>query len=392
MEQTIRLYDEDAYQTKFSATVLICEEVTIKEEKKYQVILDRTLFFPEGGGQSADQGTIQDVKVLDVQIKNNIITHTLEQNVMAGSIVEGQIDWKHRFYNMQQHSGEHLFSGLVHSQFGYDNIGFHLSNQVVTMDFNGMLSATDIKKIEQEVNECIVKNLSIEVTFPSKGELKGMEYRSKIDIEGQVRIVTVPGYDICACCAPHVKRTGEIGMLKVVNAQKYKGGIRISILCGFRALADYREKLENVLFISKMLSTKPELVAEATHKLKNDLETIRQELTAVKQELMMKKIIQIPEQEVNVCIFEKEAEAGVMRTAVNVLVKEHKGYCGIFAGTDETGYRYIIGIGDGDAREMGKQLKKELSAKGGGSMEMIQGFLQGTEKKIRELFFYSKSI
>lgn len=385
MEQTIKLYDADAYQTMFSATVLSCEEVTVNDEKKYQIILDRTLFFPEEGGQSADRGTIQDIKVLDVQIKNDIITHTLEQNLPVGSIVEGEIDWKHRFYNMQQHSGEHIFSGLVHSQFGYDNVGFHLSNQVVTMDFNGILADTDVRKIEQEVNDCIVKNLPIEVIFPPKEELKEMEYRSKIEIDGQVRIVTVPGYDICACCAPHVKRTGEIGMLKVVNTQNYKGGIRIFILCGFRALADYQEKLENVLSISKMLSAKPELVAEATQKIKNDLGAIRQELIAAKQELMMQKITQIPEQEVNVCLFEKEAEAGVMRTAVNALVQRHTGFCGIFVGTDETGYRYIVGIGEGDAREMGNRLKEEFQAKGGGSAEMIQGSLQGTEEKIREI-------
>lgn len=392
MEQTIRLYEEDAYQTKFSATVLSCEEVIVNEEKKYQVILDRTLFFPEEGGQSADQGTIQDGKVLDVQIKNNCITHSLDHNVTVGSIVEGQIDWKHRFYNMQQHSGEHIFSGLVNSQFGYDNVGFHLSNQVVTMDFNGMLTDADVKKMEQEVNECIVKNLPIEVTFPAKEELNELEYRSKIEIEGQVRIVTIPGYDICACCAPHVKRTGEIGMLKVVNTQNYKGGIRIFILCGFRALADYQEKLDNVLSISKMLSAKPELVAEATQKIKDDLGKVRQELITAKQEMMMQKITQIPEKEGNVCIFEKEAEAGVLRTAVNALVQRHTGFCGIFVGTDETGYRYIIGIGEGDVREIGNRLKEEFQAKGGGSAEMIQGSLQGTEEKIREIFFSSKSI
>ncbi len=387
MEQTIKLYDADAYQTKFGATVLSCEEVLVNDEKRYQVILDQTLFFPEEGGQSADQGTIHNSKVLDVQIKNNIITHTLELNIPEGSAVEGEIDWKHRFYNMQQHSGEHIFSGLVHAQFGYDNVGFHLSDQVVTMDFNGMLSDTDVRKIEQEANECIVKNLPIEVSFPQKEEIQDMEYRSKIELEGQVRIVAVPGYDICACCAPHVKRTGEIGMLKVVNTQNYKGGIRIFILCGFRALADYQEKMDNVVSISKMLSAKPELVAEATQKIKNDLGMIRQELITAKQELMMQKIAQISDQEVNVCIFEKEAEAGVMRTAVNALVQKHTGFCGIFVGTDETGYRYIVGIGEGDAREMGKRLKEKFQVKGGGSAEMIQGSLQGTAGKIKELFF-----
>ncbi len=386
MEQTKRLFDADAYQTKFVATVLSCKEIIENKEKKYQVILDQTLFFPEEGGQSADQGMIQNSKVLDVQIRDNIITHTLEQNIPAGSTVEGEIDWNHRFYNMQQHTGEHIFSGLVHAQFGYDNVGFHLSDQVVTMDFNGMLSDTEVRKIEQQVNECIVKDLPLEVSFPQKEELQKMEYRSKIELTGQVRIVAVPGYDICACCAPHVKSTGEIGILKVVNTQNYKGGIRIFILCGFRALADYQEKLDNVLSISKMLSAKPELVAEATQKIKNDLGAVRQELIAAKQELMMYKITQIPEQVVNVCLFEKEAEAGILRMAVNTLVQKHTGFCGVFVGTDETGYRYMVGIGEGDAREIENHLKEEFQAKGGGSAEMIQGSLQGTAEKIKELF------
>ena len=217
MDATIKLYDQDAYAVKFTAKVLSCRENIEKNRTTYETVLDQTHFFPEEGGQSPDKGTINGVEVLDVQIKKDVIFHTLKAPLTEGSKVEGEIDWTHRFSNMQQHSGEHIFSGLVHGKFGYDNVGFHLSDQSVTMDFNGILSDTEVREIEQKVNECIARNIEIEVTFPSKELEKQLEYRSKIEIEDQIRIVTIPGFDVCACCAPHVRRTGEIGILKVLN-------------------------------------------------------------------------------------------------------------------------------------------------------------------------------
>jgi len=386
---TIKLYEQDAYQTSFMGKVMSCDET---EKNTYKVILDQTAFFPEEGGQSPDKGTINGVQVVDVQIEKDKVTgtetiiHTLTGKVPVDEWVEGIIQWQHRFSNMQQHSGEHIFSGLVHSTFGYENVGFHLSDSGVTMDFNGVLTEQQIADIEYQVNEAITKNIEVEVTYPGKEELTQMNYRSKIVIQGQTRIVTIPGYDRCACCAPHVRRTGEIGMLKVVNTQNYKGGVRISILCGFRALADYEEKLTQVSKISALLSAKPELVADAVEKMKNDLTITRQQLVGVKQELMIQKIGQMPEDNKNSCLFERETDAMVMRVAVNAMMEKHTGYCGIFAGTDETGYHYMIGIKEGDARIMGNLLKEKFQGKGGGKPEMIQGSLVGEKDAIEELF------
>ena len=280
-QETIRLYDNDAYATEFEAAVLSCEPKA-DIDNLYEVVLDQTLFFPEEGGQSPDKGVINGINVVDVQIKSGVIIHTVDiavteneaggepdktkydktnidktklDKISAGSHISGKIDWQHRFYNMQQHSGEHIFSEIVHSRFGFENVGFHLSDSVVTMDFSGVISPEDIADIEREVNVAITKNIPVEVTYPSKAELESLEYRSKIEIEGQVRIVTVPGYDVCACCAPHVKRTGEIGMLKVMNYQNYKGGVRISILCGFRALEAFRQKSQIISELMGIFTT-----------------------------------------------------------------------------------------------------------------------------------------
>lgn len=383
--KTVRLYDQDAYATKFEAEVLACEEVEKKEKKVYQVWLDQTLFFPEEGGQSPDMGTIDGIKVLDVQIKDEVITHTLAAPLAVGTMVKGVVDWKHRFYNMQQHSGEHIFSGIVHNRFGYDNVGFHLSDSIVTMDFNGVITAEDIEKIETEVNQAIIENIPVEVSYPTKEELKVLEYRSKIEIEGQVRIVTIPGYDVCACCAPHVRRTGEIGMLKVMNVQSYKGGVRISILCGFRALEAFRQKADIITELMAQFSTNQEALVENVTKLKNTNQTMKNQLASAKQELMEYKVAAIPEDSENAILFESDLDTPVVRNVVNGLVEKFTGICAVFVGNDESGYQFIVGSKNKDCRAIAAALREKLSARGGGSDKMIQGSVAASQLQIEEL-------
>lgn len=383
--KTVRLYDQDAYATEFEAEVLACEEVEKKEKKVYQVWLDQTLFFPEEGGQSPDMGTIDGIKVLDVQIKDEVITHTLAAPLAVGTMVKGVVDWKHRFYNMQQHSGEHIFSGVVHNRFGYDNVGFHLSDSIVTMDFNGVITAEDIEKIETEVNQAIIENIPVEVSYPTKEELKVLEYRSKIEIEGQVRIVTIPGYDVCACCAPHVRRTGEIGMLKVMNVQSYKGGVRISILCGFRALEAFRQKADIITELMAQFSTNQEALVENVTKLKNTNQTMKNQLASAKQELMEYKVAAIPEDSENAILFESDLDTPVVRNVVNGLVEKFTGICAVFVGNDESGYQFIVGSKNKDCRAIAAALREKLSARGGGSDKMIQGSVAASQLQIEEL-------
>lgn len=384
IRKTVRLYDTDAYKTEFEAEVLACEEVETKEKKVYQVWLDQTLFFPEEGGQSPDMGFINGVEVLDVQIRDEVITHTLAAPLAVGTTVKGVVDWKHRFYNMQQHSGEHIFSGIVHNRFGYDNVGFHLSDSIVTMDFNGVISSEDLEKIETEANQAIIENIPVEVSFPTKEELKTLEYRSKIEIEGQVRIVTIPGYDVCACCAPHVRRTGEIGMLKVMNVQSYKGGVRISILCGFRALEAFRQKADIITELMAQFSTNQEALVENVTKLKNTNQTMKNQLASAKQELMEYKVAAIPEDSENAILFESDLDTPVVRNVVNGLVEKFTGICAVFVGNDESGYQFIIGSKNKDCRQIAAALREKLSARGGGSDKMIQGSIAAKQLQIEE--------
>ena len=382
---TEKLYDQDAYAVEFDAKVISCEAYQEKKESGYHVILDRTLFFPEEGGQSPDKGTIDGIEVTDVQIKKDVITHSLKEPLAVGETVHGIIDWTHRFNNMQQHSGEHIFSGIVHSRFGYDNVGFHLSDNIVTMDFNGVLIADDVREVETAVNEVIVKNLPVEITYPSKEELKTLDYRSKIEIEGQVRIVTIPGVDVCACCAPHVKRTGEIGMLKVMNYQNYKGGVRISILCGFRALEAFRQKCDIISELMGIFTTNQEAIVDNVTKLKAVNQSLKSELGTAKLALLDYKVAELPADTEDAVLFEDGIDTNTARNCVNGLVEKYSGFSAFFTGNDEEGYSFIIGSKNADCNTVAAALRNKLGARGGGKPVMVQGSVKAAKSEIEEV-------
>ncbi|MBQ8469110.1 MAG: alanyl-tRNA editing protein, partial [Clostridia bacterium] len=265
--KTEKLYDVDAYSKTFSATVISCDPVEGSPDT-YAVVLNRTAFFPEGGGQYADTGTLDAVHVRDVQVSDEgIITHYCDGALTPWAQVTGVLDWEQRFQRMQNHTGEHIVSGTVHRLFGYDNIGFHLGDGEVTCDFNGELSEEQLREVEQVANRAVWDNVEVLCEYPDPELLPTLQYRSKLDLTEDVRLVTIPGYDVCACCAPHVKRTGEVGVIKLVNSEKAHGGTRVHMLCGPWALEDYQVKQKNIMRIVDLTSTPQEGTAEAVEAL-----------------------------------------------------------------------------------------------------------------------------
>lgn len=377
---TEKLYYADSHMVTFSASVVACEKVG----EYYEAVLDRTAFFPEGGGQYADTGKIDGIDVIDVQERDHIIYHKMTGALEAGKSVCGEIDWKERFSKMQQHSGEHIVSGLVHAKFGYDNVGFHMGKDAITMDFNGSLTKEDLKEIERKANEIVVSNLAIQTEYPERDVLEQMEYRSKIEIEGEVRIVTIPGVDCCACCAPHVKRTGEIGLVKLLGVQNYKGGVRVSMLCGFRALTDYAEKSESVKQISVLLSAKEQDVFNETVKLKEEIAFQKNKYYELQKQMLDYKVNQIEERQSIVLLFEEELEGNAPRELVNLLLAKQTRIAAVFSGTQENGYRYVIGSKDVDVRVFAKGINEKFQGKGGGKSEMVQGTVYGNKQEIRK--------
>lgn len=380
---TEKLFYEDSHRTECVGKVLACEE----KKDHYEIVLDQTVFFPEGGGQYADTGVLGEAKVLDVHEKQGVIYHWCDRPIEVGSTVVGRIQWEERFEKMQQHSGEHIVSGLVHEKFGYNNVGFHLGGDYCTMDFDGPITKDELKEIERLANEAVYQNLKIEVSYPSKEELKNMEYRSKIEIDGQVRIVTIPEYDVCACCAPHVKDTGEIGMIKLVNMINYKGGERITMLCGRRALRDYDAKDENVKEISALLCAKELETAEAVRHLKEEQESLKGKYHSLKQKLLQYRAQEIPVDEGGkIAVFACDLTGNEPRELMNLLLDKGAKICGVFVGTDDEGYRYVIGSRSEDVRPIGKVMNEAFEGRGGGKPVMVQGTLCGKKEEMEKVW------
>lgn len=403
MEPTKKLYENDSYKKEFTARVLDCRE----NGENWLILLDATGFFPEGGGQGADRGILRpltqstpehtdhklsdhtyqgEVQVLDVHIRDGLIQHTCNGPLKPGSPVKGILDWKLRYSNMQQHTGEHIVSGIAHRTFGVNNVGFHLGSQVVTLDFDQFLTEEQVDWLEEAANQAVWANHPVEISYPDAFQLQNLDYRSKIEIEDQVRIVTIQDVDICACCAPHVNHTGEIGLIKVINHQKYKGGIRLSILCGDRALQEVRHNQRQISQISALLSVKPESAAQGVEHLHREYQDAKYRGIQLQTERVLDLIRYLPPEQENVCLFVPELDVPAMRRAVNAMQENHSGYCGIFVGNDEAGYRYQIVSKTQDSRLAGQLLKQHFICRGGGKADMIQGQITGTKEEIQKVF------
>ena len=384
---TEKLFYKDSHLSEFEAEVVSC---CPGENGLFEVELDRTAFFPEGGGQYADTGLLGEAKVLDVQEESGRIIHFTDAPLETGSRVKGSLDWEERFMKMQQHTGEHIVSGLVHSRFGYRNVGFHLGSEDCTMDFNGEITPEELADIELEANRAVWKNLKVETVYPPRGELERMEYRSKIEIEGPVRIIVIPGYDRCACCAPHVGRTGEIGMIKLTNIQRYKGGVRVTMLCGVRALADYAVKQQQAKTVGAMLCAKENETAEAVGHLKEEYEDLKYALGEKEKMLVSCMADLVPDGEEAVCLFPDEMEGDSMRMLMNRVLERGHILCAVFCRCSEpkengpkTAYRYVIGSRTLDMRSVVREFNPAFDGRGGGKPAMVQGTAHGSEAELR---------
>lgn len=400
---TRRLYYEDAYQTEFEAKVADCRAV----QNGYEVILDQTAFYPEGGGQPCDRGALNslnretgcgsglcggepaaenddemaDVHVLDVQEDGGEVLHLCDRPLRAGTCVRGRIDWTRRLTHMREHSGEHIISGIICRTHGYSNIGFHMGKDFVTIDFSGMLTEEDIAAAERAANEKVLENVEILAEYPDKEALKTLDYRSKKELDGAIRIVTVPGADCCACCGTHVKRTGEIGPIKVIGSEHYKSGIRLNILIGQKALADYTQRFENTGRISTLLSVKPENTAEGVEKLLESMNALKLEYGALKLKLLEQKVEAIPAGEKSVVLFEKGLTPVDVRRLADRL-QEKAAFAAVFCGDDQKGYQYVIISRQLDVSAFGKAFNRALNGRGGGRNPMIQGSVAALRDEI----------
>ncbi|MCR5663429.1 MAG: hypothetical protein K6G17_00960 [Oscillospiraceae bacterium] len=376
---TEKLYNADSHLFSFCARVLSCEA----DGRGFALVLDRTAFFPEGGGQPADTGRIGGAEVFDVQEKGDIIYHYVNHPVEIGAEVAGELDAERRLRRMQNHSGEHVVSGLVHRRFGYENVGFHMGEGGMTIDFSGELGEEELRQIERLANEAVRANLPVRAWFPSPEELSALEYRSKKEIAGAVRLVEIKGLDLCACCAPHVSHTGEIGAIKILEAERHRGGMRLTLVCGLDAMEDYARRQEGAAAISRLLSVPRDRIVPAVERLLAEQAKQKERAALIENELARRIAEGCAPREGNIVVFEAALGENALRELVNRLTERCTGFAAAFSGSDEEGYRYVIGSRSVDLRAQSRAINAAIGGRGGGSPEMIQGRASACEADVR---------
>jgi len=377
---TEKLYDHDSRLFSFRALVLACEPA----QRAWAVTLDRTAFFPEGGGQGADRGRIGPAEVLDVQEKDNIIYHYVNLPLEPGSTVTGQVDEQLRLRRMQNHSGEHIVSGLAHSLFGYDNVGFHMGEGCMTIDFSGELDDGQLMRLEQAANRVVWEDRPVRAWYPGAEELRELEYRSKKELKGEVRLVEIKGVDLCACCAPHVSSTGEIGLIRILNAERHRGGMRLEVVCGRDALEDALRRHAATVAVSQALSVPQDKIASGVGRLLGEQERQKERIAALSLELARLKAEALGRTEGNHCVFDSVLDEVALRELTNLLADNCGGLAAVFSGSDAEGYRYIIASRRYDLRALTRRINEAVGGKGGGSSLMIQGRASKDAETIRK--------
>lgn len=379
---TRRLYYEQPYLDRFEAVVARSEP----RGAHWAAVLDRTAFYPEGGGQPADLGRLAEAAVLDVREREGEIEHLVDLPLPVGQAVEGRLDWPRRFSLMQHHTGEHILSGVVKELFGLENVGFHMGAAMVTIDFDGPLDAGRLAQAELLANRAVWANRPVTADYPPPGELAGLSYRSKKALTGAVRIVTVEGTDRCACCGTHVARAGEVGLIKLVAPQSHKGGVRVGLLCGERALEDYRRKDQRVGAVSALLSVKQDGVVEGVERLRRELEDARRQRDASRDALFAEKCAAHSGGAETLCLFEEGLSSGDLRRCCLRLIEQRPGLCAVLSDDGAGGHRYALGGRGQDARALSRALHAALGGRGGGSAELAQGSLPSDRPAIAAYF------
>lgn len=380
---TERLYD-NGHCLRFTANILACRTA----EDGAWICLDRTAFFPGGGGQAADSGTVAGHPVREMREEDGVLWHRLDAPLPVGEQVEGEIDADIRLRRMQNHSGEHIISGLIHRTYGLNNVGFHMGHEDITLDLDGELTREQLNKIEDEANRIIAANLPISVDYPAPEVLDNLSYRSKLDLRENVRIVSIGengAVDRCACCAPHVCRTGEIGIIKLLDFIRYKGGIRIHMLCGLDALEDYRNRYRAVASIAASLSAKQNEVTAAVERLEQEITAEKAKQSALSRRLTELHLAALPgDADKPAVIFEPLFDANALRHLVNAALPRRKPVIAL-SGDDEAGYSYVLAA-PADCRALGARMHGALGGRGGGSDTMIQGRIPAVRTAIAEFF------
>ena len=378
--ETRKLYYEDCHQKTFIATVLDCQ----KTEKGFAIILDATAFYPEGGGQACDLGCLGEARVLDVREDGQKIVHLCDRDLPVGSAVKGEIDWDRRFDLMQQHTGEHIISGIIHEMFGAHNVGFHMGAEMITIDFDIPIPAQELPQIEKRANKAVFRNLPVKCWYPSAEQLPGVTYRTKRALPWPVRIVEIPGVDSCACCGVHVENTGEIGMIKLFSCVKFHQGVRMEMACGARAMDILNRAYEQNRLVSQAFSAKIMETGAAAQRMNEQLAAEKYRVTA-----LQRQIFDTVAADFAGCgdtlYFAEALEPALVRELAEKIAQSCGGTAAVFSGSDDRGYSVCLVNKTADVDALGAKLRGSLGARGGGKPGFFQGSVPATKEQIQRL-------
>ncbi len=377
---TIKRYYEDCHLERFTAQVTGCEETP----KGYRITLDATAFYPEGGGQACDTGILGQATVLDVREQDDEIIHLCDKPLPVGGIVEGKLHWDRRFDLMQQHTGEHIVSGIIHRRYGYHNVGFHIGADMVTIDFDGPIPLEALKEIEQEANGAVWKNLPVHCWYPTEAELPQVPYRKKRELPWPVRIVQIPNVDSCACCGVHVANTGEVGLIKLFSCVKFHQGVRIEMACGGRALAYLSRVYEQNKLVSQSFSAKLLKTGDAALRMNESLAAEKFRATGL-QKRLFSAIAQGYAGQENALHFETSLPPAGVRELAEAIADSISGVAAVFSGEGQT-YHVCLASRTADIKELGSRMAKTLNGRGGGKPGFFQGTVQAEKSEICAFF------
>ncbi len=380
--KTKKLYETDGMLFAFRANIIETKEI----ENGYEMILDQTAFFPEGGGQTADKGYIGNARVLDVQIRDGEIIHFVDR-LPEATAVDCKLDADERFRKMQNHLGEHLLCGAIHKLYGYENVGFHLGADYMTFDISGPMTPEQIRNAEILANKAVAENAPVRCYYPEN--ISALEYRAKsekLESVSDIRIVEVEGFDRCACCAPHLDEAGKAGLIKIVDAMKYKGGMRFWARCGFDALADYDGRLTEIRKVSSLLSAKPTEIAAAVQAKLAEIGELKKSLGALKRELNALKLNALAQTDGSICIFDDSMDGNTLREFATGGMKKTSAVFAVFSGSDESGYQFVIASESVKLKAKIPAYKIALGGKCGGSDKMLFGHADKSKAEIEAFF------
>ena len=376
-----RLYYEDPFRTEFSARVTGCEP----DGDAWAVTLDATAFYPEGGGQPADTGVLGGARVLDVHEREGRVVHTTDRPLPEASTVEGVIDWPRRLDHMEQHTGEHILSGTLHRLYGAENVGFHIGPDTVRMDMSLPLTEAQLAEAERQANEAVRRDLPVIASWPDPDRLAATEYRSKKALEGPVRLITVPETDCCACCGTHLTRSGQVGLIAIVSAQPYKGGVRLAVVCGGRATAWMQRLARQAHAVSGLLSAPADALAEAVQRQAAQAARLREQLAEARNAWFGLLAQQVGEQDAP-CLCLPDLAGDELRRCALALAARTARPCGVFSPGEGDTLHYALVWTGGDIAGLCRELNGAFSGRGGGRPPLAQGSLHGEFAAVQSWF------